>query len=98
MLIVPLKAVPNQTVTIQLGGQTCQIDVFQKLFGVFLNLYVSNVIVIAGAICQDRNPVVRSAYLGYIGDLMFFDTQGADDPTYEGIGSRYLLGYLEVGD
>jgi len=94
MLIVPLKSVPNQTVTTSLAGQTTQIDVRQKLFGVFIDLYVSNVLIIAGALCLDRNPLVRSIYLGFTGDLAFFDTQGTSDPSYGGIGSRWLLAYL----
>jgi len=94
MLIVPLKSVANQTVTVSLAGQTTQIDVRQKLFGVFADIYVSNVLIVAGALCLDRNPLVRSLYLGFTGDLMFFDTQGAADPSYSGIGSRWLMGYL----
>ena len=98
MQIVPLQAVPNQTVTVNLGGQICQIDVMQKRTGVFLDLYVANALVIAGALCRDRNPVVRSVYLGFVGDLQFFDTEGLDDPSYAGIGSRWLLAYLEASD
>jgi len=98
MLIVPLSATPNQTITVSLGGQTAQIDVRQKLFGVFVDLYVSNVLIIAGALCLDRNPLVRSAYLGFVGDLAFFDTQGTSDPSYSGIGTRWLLAYLSPGE
>ncbi len=98
MLIVPLKSVANQTVTVSLAGQTTQIDVRQKLFGVFLDIYVSNVLIIAGALCLDRNRLVRSTYLHFIGDLAFFDTEGTVDPSYSGIGTRWLLAYLEAGD
>ena len=98
MQIVPLQAVPNQTVTITLGGQTCQIDVRTRRTGLFLDLYLSNAIVIAGTLCQDRNPMVRSLYLGFEGDLMFFDTQGTDDPLFSGIGSRWFLAYVTAAD
>jgi hypothetical protein len=40
------------------------------------------------------------AYLGFSGDLVFVDTLGDQDPTYDGLGARYALIYLrpsEVG-
>jgi hypothetical protein len=37
---------------------------------------------------------VRDEYLGFIGDLAFFDTQGMTDPDWTGLGSRYILGYF----
>ena len=84
--------------TIALGGQRCQIDVRQRRTGLFLDLYVAGNLVIAGALCQDRNPVVRSVYLGFAGDLAFIDTQGTDDPSYTGLGSRWVLAYLTPSD
>jgi hypothetical protein len=98
MQIIPLKAAPNQTVTVGLSGQVCQINVRQRRTGLFLDLYVANVLVIAGVLCQDRNPMVRSAYLGFTGDLSWIDTQGTDDPTYDGVGSRWFLTYLTAAD
>ena len=98
MLIVPLKTEPSQTVTVTLGGQVVQIDVYQKAFGLFANVYVSNVLIIGGAICQNLNRLVRSTYLGFVGDLMFIDNQGTSDPTYDGLGTRFSLMYLEASD
>ena len=98
MQIVPLKAVPNQTVTVGLGGQVCQINVRQRRTGLFFDIFVSNGLVLAGVLCQDRNPLVRSAYLGFIGDIAWIDTQGTDNPGYEGIGSRWFLVYLTGAD
>jgi len=98
MQIVPLEAVPNQTVTTTLGDQVCQIDVYENAYGVYLDLYVVNVLIVGGAICEDRNRVVRSLYLGFEGDLAFIDTQGTADPDYLGFGpttsARYVLAYL----
>lgn len=94
MLIIPLQAVPNQQVTTLLDGQYVQIDVFQKTTGLFANVYQNNDLVVGGVICQDRNRLIRSAYLGFSGDLAFVDMEGTDDPSYEGIGSRFLLLYL----
>jgi hypothetical protein len=42
--------------------------------------------------------MVRETYLGFIGDLSFTDTQGTSDPVYTGLGSRFVLLYLEASD
>lgn len=94
MLIVPLQATPNQAVRVQLNGQNCQINVYQKDQGLFIDLLVDNEPMVMGVICQRDNRIVRDAYLGFIGDLIWGDIQGIDDPEYLGIGSRYLLAYL----
>lgn len=98
MQTIPLKPVPLQTVTATLNGQAVQIDVRQRRTGLFADLYVSNKILVAGVICQDRNVWVRSAYLGFSGDLAFVDMQGTSDPTVDGLGTRFRLCYFAPGE
>lgn len=98
MLIIPLVPTPSQAMTTSLAGQNCTITVRQKTTGVFLDLFVNGVLVVAGVICLDRVKLVRDLYLGFVGDLAFFDTQGVADPVYTGFGSRWILGYLETLD
>jgi hypothetical protein len=100
MLLVPLQAVPSQALSVQLAGQNCQINVYQKFFGVFFDLYNANtnVLIIGGCLCLNLNRLVRSAYLGFQGDFAFYDTQGATNPQYTGLGTRYQLIYLTVAD
>ena len=45
-------------------------------------------------LCENLNVIVRDAYLGFIGDLAFYDTQGDTAPVYTGLGSRYVLEYF----
>jgi hypothetical protein len=92
--IVPLQPVPNQTTQIVLNGQNCQIVLSQSPNALFMNLLVNDSPVRVGAICEDRNKIVRHAYLGFLGDLEFVDTQSDSDPNYTGLGSRYQLVYL----
>jgi hypothetical protein len=96
--IIPLQPVPSQTLLVDLDGQNAQIDVYTTNYGLFLDLYVSNVLIIGGVICQNLNRIVRDAYLGFQGDLCFIDSQGTTDPVYTGLGARYNLAYLEVAD
>lgn len=98
MLVVPLQAIPNQTLTVDLDGQLSQINVYQTMFGLFVDLYVNNALIIGGVIAENLNRIVISAYLGFIGDLIFLDNQGTSDPIYNGLGTRYSLIYLEAAD
>ena len=98
MLVLPLQPVPSQTFTTTLANQLCQINVYQKATGLFLDLYVSGAPVIYGVLCENLNRIVRNSYLGFVGDLAFFDNQGTDDPVYTGLGSRFSLIYLEAAD
>ena len=98
MLIVPLTANPSQTLTTNLNGQVCQINVYQKFFGLFVDLYLNNNLIIGGVIAQNSNRIVRSLYLGFSGDLAFYDTQGNDDPDYIGLGTGWPLYYLSPTD
>lgn len=98
MLLIPLSPLPAQIVNVPLSNQVCQIEVTQKFFGLFLDLYVNNTLIIGGVVCQNLNPIVRQRYLGFNGDLMFVDTQGDSDPEYSGLGSRYQLLYLTADE
>lgn len=98
MLTIPLQATPSQSLSAVLGGQNCQINVYQKSTGLFLDLSVSNSPIITATICLDRVRLVRETYLGFIGDLVFADTQGTNDPVYTALGSRFILLYLEASD
>ncbi|NBW08590.1 MAG: hypothetical protein EBR82_11255 [Caulobacteraceae bacterium] len=94
MLTVPLQAVPSQTLAISLDGQPCKIDVVTRGDGLFVNLYVNDALIIAGVAARNRVRVVIDAYLGFIGDLSWLDTEGDEDPTYDGLGSRWQLVYI----
>lgn len=99
MQTIPVQPVPNQGFQCTLGGQQVWLSIYQTDFGLFLDVFSNGSPVIYGAICEDLNPVVRDAYLGFIGDLTFFDTTGAGaDPIYTGLGSRFVLIYLEAAD
>lgn len=95
---IPLTAVPAQSFAVVLNGQNCGINVYQKSTGMLLDLLVNGVPVITCVLCRDRVKLIRQAYLGFVGDLSFVDTEEADDPQYQGLGNRWLLMYLEETD
>ena len=98
MMTIPLQAVASQTLSVVLAGQNCTINVYQKSTGLFLDLYIDDAPIVTTVLCHDRVRLVRSVYLGFVGDLCFYDTQGSSDPYYTGLGGRYQLMYLEESD
>jgi len=98
MQTVPLQAVANQTVFVTLGTQNCQINVYQKWSGLFVDLYVNNSIIVSGVLALNKRYIVISPYLGFSGDLMFIDNIASTDPYYTGLGAQYTLMYLAPAD
>lgn len=94
MKIIPIKDVFNQTFEIVLGKQNCRIYLHQCKYGLFCDLYVDDVLIVGGVICQNDNRIVRDVHLGFSGDLVFHDTIGTKDPSSPGLGTRYLFAYI----
>ena len=93
---IPLAATASQTLNVVLNQQLVRLDVYQRSTGLSLNVWLNDVQVVAGAICQNLNPVVHADYLDLGGDFVFVDTQGSDDPAYDGLGDRYVLTFVET--
>ena len=96
--VVPLQSVPSQTTQIVLANQNCRINVYQAPAALFMDLFVNDEPVRQGIIAQNLNPIVREAYLGFSGDFVFQDTQGSDDPSFAGLGTRFQLLYLSAAE
>lgn len=91
---VPLQAIPVQIVSAVIAGQNCQISLWQRTRGLFVDINVNGEDVVNGIIARDAVPIICRDYVGFVGNLLFLDTQGRDDPEYTGLGSRYRLCYL----
>jgi len=103
MQIIPIQPIANQTLQVQLGTQAAVLNIWQTAYALFITVYVGNSLIVASVIAENLNRIVRSKYLGFTGDLAFFDTQGRGpdgptDPVYTGLGNRYQLLYLEEAD
>lgn len=99
MMQVPLTAVPSQTLAITLAQQSAQIAVRQIGGNLYFDLQLNTGYIVRTRICRDRQRLlVDAGYRGFVGDFFFQDTQGTDDPQYTGLGSRWVLLYLEAGE
>lgn len=95
MIVIPLQPIPAQTFNITLNGQACTISLYQKGDYFFMDLLVNGAPVRQCQMVLNRAWFVRYAYLGFVGDLVMFDTQGSNESAkYDGLGTRYQLYYL----
>ena len=56
MLIVPVQPVPNQTLSILLANQLCQLTLKTRWFGLFMDVSVNDAPIVQGVICQQLEP------------------------------------------
>lgn len=112
MMLIPISAVASQTLQFVAGGQNCQMSVYtndgfdytdaalntEKEY-IAIDFAYNGIQVTNTQNCLNRKRLlINRQYLGFVGDFMFVDTQGVDDPEYTGLGSRWVLVYLEASD
>ena len=97
MLVIPIQPVPSQQLQCVLAGQNCQIAIYEKKQGVFVDLN-SNGFDISIARLAINGIKLTQNYSGFSGNLLFIDTQGTDDPTASGMGSRFQLVYVTAAE
>ena len=93
MQVIPLTNVPSQSFTVQLGNQNCAINLYQEDTGLYFDMTVNGNPCVQTMLCLNLVGLVREKYQGFVGQLVFVDTKGSSNPTYDGLGSRYLLTY-----
>lgn len=102
MLIVPLQSVPAQRVKTVLDNTIVTLSVYQRRYGMFIDVIINDRLVIGGVVCQNRNRIIRSDYLkqehNFTGDFVFIDLQGDDNPLYPDLGARFQLAYLTAAE
>jgi hypothetical protein len=110
MQTVQVSDVFSQTLQSQLGGQNVTLNIYQlstsgvdsngnlTTVGLYMDVLINGQPIITGVICHSLNRIVRNAYLGFIGDLGWVDTQGTSSPSSPGLGTRYQLMYLSADD
>lgn len=112
MLTIPLAPVASQTLQFVAAGQNCQMSVYtndgfdyndptlntEKEY-IAIDFAYNGIQVTSAQNCLNVTRLLKNRkYLGFVGDFMFVDTQGSDDPQFAGLGSRWVLLYLEASD
>lgn len=91
--IIPAQAVANQELSAILDGFTARINLTTTNYGLFADVLYNGVPVSSGRLCLDRTDINPDRYRGLPQFLGFADLQGADNPHFEGFGTRFLLIY-----
>lgn len=98
MITVSILSQKSQSISVDLAGQQCSIRLIQRESFIYMDLEVNGVPVIQGVPCLYGNKMVRYSYLGFRGDLVFIDNIGQADPSWEGLGGRHVLYYIEENE
>lgn len=98
MRTIPLEPQKSQSVSVDLVGQRCVIRLIQRESFIYMDLTVNGNPIMQGVPCLYGNKMVRYSYLGFQGDLVFLDNVGQLDPTYDGLGGRFILYYIEESE
>src|ERR1700677_3906083 len=94
---IPLQAVPSQQLQTVLNNQNCQIAIYVKEQGMFVDLNSNGVDISIAVLALNLTPLTLN-YSGFVGNLLFVNTQGVTDPVYTGLGTRYSLVYLDAAE
>jgi hypothetical protein len=112
MLVIPITAVASQTRQFVVGGQNCQMSIYTndgfdysdptlsipKQY-IAIDFAYNGIQVTNTQNCVNLARLLKNRqYLGFIGDFMFVDTEDDQDPQYTGLGTRWVLLYLEAAD
>ncbi len=95
MRVIPLAAIPSQTLAIILDGQNASISLRQNGPNMYFSLQADGVAVVTSRICRDAQLLLVDAhYRGFLGDFLFVDLQDAEQPFFTGLGTRFVLVFL----
>lgn len=97
---IPINPVPQQSLNIVLANQNVSLNLYTLTDQYGSSLYADvsiGAIVLKSCIrCINlARWLVGLGYLGFIGDFVIVDTQGNDEPQYTGLGTRWVLIYLD---
>ena len=99
MQTIPIQAQPSQTLQTQVDGQNVTLNIYSKHnHGVFCDVVADGVTLVQSVLARDAVPLIAADYLGFAGNFLFVDTQGASDPAYADFGTRYQLVYLTAAE
>lgn len=95
MQIIQTTKEPSQVIKTILGDQQVQILLQQKRQGLLVDVNMNGIDIVTSALALNETPIVCREYLGFPGNLIFVDLEGNSDPTFDGLGDRFNLVYLE---
>lgn len=92
---IPIIDEPSQKLTLRLGDQAVDIALTMRLGNLYADVRTNGKDVINNRICLNRTPIIKEVFRPFVGELYFEDLQGDENPVYGGLGSRFLLRWIE---
>lgn len=83
LMVIPLQPLANQSVSFPLNDVAYTVEIDSRREGLYLTLWRAGEYVLYNRSLRAYAPV------GF--GLILTDTEGTDDPTYDGLGIRWLL-------
>lgn len=81
--IIPLASIPNQRLSFRIDETNYDAEVSLRRGGLYLSVWRDGTNLM-------NNRVMRS-YAPMVDGFIMVDTEGVQDPTYEQLGTRFLL-------
>ena len=97
MTEVPLIAIPNQELAIELEEQDCTIQVRQLGSYTFLSLWLDSDLIAENAICMPGVAILQGYIPKFKGNFVLVDSSDSEKQQlsdYRELGSRFILLYL----
>lgn len=98
MLAISIEPQKSQSISVSLDGQQCVIRMIQRESFIYMDFTVNGNPIMQGVPCLYGNKMVGYSYLGFKGDLVFLDSDGQQDPHWDGLGKRHILYYIEENE
>jgi len=92
---IPLSAIPFQRVSCVINARSVEIEVRQQGSSLFTSVVVDGVQITRSTRAVNGGELFPWTFQNRPADIRWTDTQGDDDPQFEGLGSRWLLAYEE---
>lgn len=83
MNIIPLSPIPNQRLSVRIDSVEYDLEINLRRGSLYISAWANNINLV-------NNRALRS-YAPMGDDFIMVDTEGAQDPTYELLGTRFLL-------
>ena len=91
--VISLSAVPSQKLQVVLEDQDVELSILQRGGHVYADVILNGSVIVEGALCIDRVPILQPNTTDFSGNLVFVDLWGTSDPKWQEYGSRFILLY-----
>ncbi len=91
---IPARPIPAYSFQTILNGQACSLRLVWRNDTLYCDLMVDNAYIWQGRIVHDRTPIKNFRVTPFVGNFVFVDYEGTNDPQYSGLGSRYRMFYI----